>query len=169
VARVRASLVLLVLVAAACRSREPDRFDWLRAHADGGAVSARIVMGDPATERQKLTGFYPVQTGGWAWTEPAFSVALAAPKPMLRATLFISPEMIALHHEVTVAARVNGVALAPERYREAGDRVYARELDRRALDGLLRVEFTVSPPYPAPAPDTRKLGVVVKAIGIEDR
>src|SRR5262249_44936034 len=51
-------LLWLALVGA-CSKKEPDRYDWVLAHHDAGALSPTIEIGDPATRWQHLYGIFP--------------------------------------------------------------------------------------------------------------
>jgi hypothetical protein len=168
---VRAIVVVLLCASslAGCRDREPDRLDWLLAHFDAGAFAPKVAMDDRASLRQQLSGVYEVTDGTWAWTAPDFEVAVAPIKPTLRVLFFLTQDELAQHPQVTVRARVNSVELAPERYTTAGDHLYVRELDRRAIGEPLRVAMSVSPPFQPAPPDTRALGIILKWISVEGR
>jgi hypothetical protein len=63
---------------------------------------------------------------------------------------------------------VNGVALAPETYRKAGEYVYTREVSAKALGGAsAQIEFALDKALPAGANDSRELGLVATSIGFD--
>jgi len=71
---------------------------------------------------------------------------------------------------VSLSAYVNGTALAPENYSQAGQFIYSRDVPANLLGGdAARVDFSLDKTMPATAADRRELGVVVSLIGFQPK
>jgi hypothetical protein len=172
--RVRRALsgVLLVLALVAgtggCkRHRADDTFPRFR---------SIIVMSDPRSAAQLLSGFHSVEAGAWRWTERRFSVSLARPPKTgqngatLSVKLTVPPVSIEQLKSLQLTAVVSGSALDPETYTAPGDYVYRRAVPASLLGSdPVRVDFSLDKAIPPGNPDVRELGVVVLAIGLEPR
>jgi hypothetical protein len=162
-------LWMLVLLAGCSRPHEPPKTEWAIPDHDGGELSPKIEIGDPSSTWQRLEGIYQVQDNSWAWTAPKFSVLLAPRRPRLVVKLFLAGPQMDQLKELTLRARIKGVELAPETYRKPGPQVYIRDLDPKLLDGPVRVDFSVDDVFHPKPPDTRKLGIVVNSLAIEEQ
>jgi hypothetical protein len=68
---------------------------------------------------------------------------------------------------MTLSASVNGLALAPETFTQAGDHVYTREVPANALNGeAVTVEFSVDKSLPPTEQDSRELSLIVFSVGL---
>jgi hypothetical protein len=137
---------------------------------------ASIRMGDPAAESQLLSGFYTVEDNAWRWTGKDFSVALRPPAgagqqgAALKFTFTIPQPSIAKLKSVTVSASVNGTALPPETYSQAGQFEYKRDVAPALLAGSpVKVDFHLDKAVPPGGGDLRELGVVALSVGLEPK
>jgi hypothetical protein len=149
-----------------CRRHDPDRFDWVLAHYDAAVFSSRVDLADPATAKQRLFGFFPVQQKSWCWTEPRFALLIPAHGSRLRMHFFLPPNLIEQEGRLTVQAFVDGVALPPETYSTDGDHEYARALDRRTPSTPVRVEVALDHAF-VPGPKGPLYGLVFHWASIE--
>src|SRR5260370_23081177 len=143
-----------------------------QAEEDGACLASVIRTGDPRVEPQLLKGFYPIEEKSWRWTMGQFSVALRPPRnaAVKGATLhfkFTLREAVISHVKaVTLSASVNGTALPPETYTQAGEFDYAREVDAKHLAGdSVTVEFALDKFIPAGVVEQRELGVIATSVG----
>ncbi len=168
----RLCLAALILVGCSSQTKPPPAAKSdLGLHApDGGTLSSKIDIGDRSTLWQRLEGIYAIQDNAWAWTAPKFSVVLAARQPVLKVRLFLAPPQVDQLKEITLRARIGGVELPPETYRTPGQHTYVRPIDPKLLQGgPVRVDFIVDDVFRPKPPDTRKLGIVVNSIAIEEQ
>jgi hypothetical protein len=71
---------------------------------------------------------------------------------------------------VSLSAYVNGTALAPESYTQAGQFIYSRDVPANLLTGdVARVDFSLDKTMPPSAADRRELGVVVSMVGFQPK
>jgi len=132
-------------------------------------------VNDPRAAQQLLNGFYPREREG-CWTGKTFRVRLAAPPNAARkgAVLIlrfgIPGASIERLHTIAVSGAVNGVALTPGEYTQAGDFSYSRDVPQSAFHGGdTFAEFTLDKVTPASPPENRELGLFVTTIGLEAR
>jgi hypothetical protein len=65
---------------------------------------------------------------------------------------------------------VNGTALTPESYTQAGQFTYSRDVPPSLLAGdVARVDFSLDKTIPPGASDRRELGVVVSLVGFQPK
>jgi hypothetical protein len=65
---------------------------------------------------------------------------------------------------------VNGTALAPESYTQAGQFVYIRDVPASLLAGdVSRVDFALDKTVPPSGTDQRELGLVVSLVGFQPK
>jgi hypothetical protein len=68
---------------------------------------------------------------------------------------------------VTVSATVNGAAVAPETFSQAGDCVYSHEVPASALGAdVVTVEFSTDKALAPTEKDKRELALIVKTIAL---
>jgi len=165
--RVIVLAVALAFAGAACKRRSSSNSTALR---------SVVLMSDPHSAGQLLSGFHDVEAGAWRWTERTFSIRLARPRgaeqkgAMLSVKLTVPPVTIDKLKSVQLSASVNGTTTDAETYSAPGDYVYRRELPPGALaTDPVRVNFTLDKAIPPGNPDVRQLGIVVLAIGLEPR
>lgn len=121
---------------------------------------------------QLVHGFYQLEAGAWRWTERTFGVSLRVPphaatngaRLMMKVT--VPQTQLDKLQSLTLSARVNGVDLAPETYRRAGEFLYQRDVPAAALpQDMASVEFSLDKVAPPAPPDIRELGIVVTSVG----
>ena len=170
-----APLLLISLLLSSCSRRQAAADPSLVQEAQPFPGLAFLHVADPRAEPQLLAGWHPVEQGSWRWTEKHFAVALKAPaagrhpKAAALELKFVLPiQLMARLQSITLAATVNGVALAPRTYTKAGDQVYTQRVPAEALaSGVARVDFLLDKALPPNNTDRRELGVVVSSVGLE--
>ncbi len=150
------------------RQREPVRL------TEQVSLATMLQAGDPGAAVQFSKGFYAVENNAWRWAAHAFSVTLHPPKAAAangaRLVLkFAIPDAVFQKvGAMKLTARVNGLDLAPEEYKAAGEQTYSRDVPGNALAGeAVMVDFTVDKFLPPSPGDPRELSVIVNAVGFE--
>ena len=138
--------------------------------------ASTVNVADPLEASQLLSGFYDVDFTDWRWATKRFSVRLRPPgkagrlgaRLMLR---FRIPEMIIQSLKMmTVSATVNGFALEPRRYTQAGDYVYSGDVPAASLNAPQAiVDLAVDKSITPSDRETRELSVVVSQVGLETK
>ena len=142
----------------------------------GGPLLSVVSVSDPAASAQLVRGFYGLESGSWRWTAKQFEVALKPPPgsadngAKLSFHLYLPDSIVAKFGPVTLAAAVNGFALAPETYSKPGTYVYARDVPAAVLksDAVI-VRFTSDKGMAPSAGDQRELALVSVSIGLEPK
>jgi hypothetical protein len=139
-------------------------------------VPVIVNMGDPKQEKQLVSGFYGIEANSWRWTAKDFTVSLrppaasAAQGAKLVFALSIPGVVIDKLKSVTLAASINGTALAPETYAHDGQFEYKRDVPSSVLAGnAARVEFHLNKSMPPAGGDARELGIVARSVGLESK
>jgi tRNA (mo5U34)-methyltransferase len=113
-------------------------------------------------------GWHALENGAWRWTARRFSVVAPVMSPgagTLEFRFHLPEALLASGGPVTLAAAVNGVALAPEKYGASGEQVYVRPLPVEALRaGKVRVDFELDRALSGSGDDHRELGVQVSGV-----
>ena len=168
-----ATALAVCLLLAGCKHRD-RKVRVQQTEEDGASLASVIEMRDPHVARQLVTGFHPIEEKSWRWTMGQFAVALHPPRnaALKGATLhfkFTLPEAILSKVKtVSISAKVNGAALSPETYTEAGTFDYSRDVDPKLLSGdSVNVEFTLDKFIPAGEVEQRELGVIATSVGFE--
>ncbi|HYM13107.1 MAG TPA: hypothetical protein VEU62_20370 [Bryobacterales bacterium] len=169
---IAASLILALLGGCACSRRRAAAEQALVQEEEPFNGLASFEVADPRAQGQLLAGWHEVEQGSWRWTEKHFAVALKTPAKGKAATLklqFALPKaLLARLASITLAATINGTALAPQTYRKPGEQVYARSVPGEALNAeAVRVDFLLDKTLPPDERDKRELGVVVSSVGLE--
>ncbi len=164
-----AILILSLTCGSACRRH---RVTVETDEGSGAALATMVHVADPHTASQLLSGFYGVEMNAWRWTGGRFAVVLRPPRTAaqkgatLQLQFTIPAPVIAQLKAVSLSASVNGTALAPESYTQAGPFTYSRDVPAAVLGGdSARVEFSVDKTMPPTPGDHRELGVVVTTVG----
>src|SRR5579864_6769290 len=115
-----------------------------------------VPMDDPHADAQLVGGFYLLEGDRWRWTAGHFSVILRPPPgasqdgARLELKLNIPDAVIHQLGAVTLSATAAQSPLAPEKYAEAGNYIYARDVPASALTGdRVTVEFAMDKAIPA--------------------
>jgi hypothetical protein len=130
-------------------------------HQAAGTV---LSTSDPQAA-DRLEGFYQIETG-FRWSRPNFAITLDAPLlPGARAVRLSLEIYFPDSLTRTLSGRINGHAIQPETYRQAGRYTFTRDLPLDWLhQGPNRIEFSVDKSVHT---SDRELGVVVVAAGLE--
>jgi hypothetical protein len=168
-----ATALAVCLLLTGCKHRD-RKIRVQQTEEDAVGLASMIHMSDPRAAPQLLKGFHGIEEQSWRWTMGQFSVALRPPRnaALKGATLhfkFTVPEaVIAKVKTVSLSASVNGTALSPETYTQAGQFDYSRDVDGKLLAGEgVNVEFTLDKFLPAGTVETRELGVIATSVGFE--
>jgi len=161
--------ICILLPASACKRHRH------RAAAEQPSGPASLLsMADPRAAVQLTRGFYDPEQGSWRWTAKEFSAVLNPPstakeKGAILVFRFSVPEAsIQQLKSLTLSAKVDGIAVDPETYTQAGDCVYRRELPPSAFHGgVATVDFLLDKALPPAGSDLRELGVVAQSVGLE--
>ncbi|HLY16147.1 MAG TPA: hypothetical protein VKR61_02930 [Bryobacteraceae bacterium] len=140
------------------------------------ALATVVATADPHMATQLVNGFYGVEQNAWRWTTGRFSVVLRPPPSAATkgATLqlkFAIPDVaMSKYKTVSLSGYVNGTALSPQSYTQAGPCTYSRDVPANLFSGdVARVDFSVDKTMPPTPADSRELGVVVSVVGFEPK
>jgi hypothetical protein len=143
---------------------------------EGSPLASVIATADPHAATQLVSGFYGVEQNSWRWTAGRFSVLLRPPRTaasngaVLQLKFALPDGSMAKLKAVSLSAYVNGTALAPESYTQAGQFIYSRDVPANLLTGdVARVDFSLDKTMPPSAADRRELGVVVSMVGFQPK
>ncbi|MGC9948161.1 MAG: hypothetical protein ABSF64_17490 [Bryobacteraceae bacterium] len=166
-------LLTLALASAGCQRRKRVNVETVE---ETPVLASVVATADPHAAAQLIGGFYGVEQNSWRWTSGRFSVLLrpprsAAAKGALLQLKFSVPDVsISKLKGVSLSASVNGTALAPESYTQAGQFTYSRDVPPNLLAGdAVRVDFSLDKTIPPGASDRRELGVVVSLVGFQPK
>ena len=140
------------------------------------ALASVVATADPQVAKQLVGGFYGVEQNSWRWTAGRFSVLLRPPRTaaangaVLQLKFAIPDVAFSKMKGMSLSAYVNGTALAPESYTQAGGFTYSRDVPANLLAGdVARLDFAVDKTIPPSAADRRELGVVVSLVGFQPK
>jgi hypothetical protein len=168
--------ILIVTLAIAPAGCKRHRRVTVQTVEEAPALASVVAAADPHVASQFVSGFYGVEQNAWRWTAGRFSVLLRPPRTAAAngAVLqlkFAIPDVARSNMKaVSLSAYVNGMPLAPERYIQAGQFIYSREVPANLLAGdVARVDFSLDKTMPPSAADRRELGVVVSMVGFQPK
>lgn len=130
-------------------------------------------LNDPADSAELLDGWHELEQNRWRWTERRFGAAWetlprTSGQCLLRVEFSVHERLLAATGRVKLAARVDGVALAPAEYRAAGQHVYERILDAASLPaGRVTARFELDACIEPDAADSRERGLLVTALALD--
>lgn len=173
--RLGAAILVLSMALAPAGCRRHKRVTVLTTE-EAPALASVVATADPHVASQLVSGFYGVEQNAWRWTAGRFSVLLRPPRAaatngaILQLKLAVPEVALAKLKSLSLSAYVNGTALAPETYSQAGQFVYSRDVPASLLAGdVARVDFSLDKTIPPTAADRRELGVVVSMIGFQPK
>src|SRR5882672_2243835 len=145
-------LIAVVFTGDACRRRRRPASAQVE---DDGRLLTTVRMADPRGAVQLARGFYNVEADAWRWAMKKFAVTLRPPAgsaekgAVLELRYSVPDVLLSKLGPVTVNASVNGFALPPETFSNAGDGVYLHDVPASALRGdAVTVEFSVDKSLP---------------------
>jgi hypothetical protein len=162
-----ALLAFVALAPAGCRRKKK-----VKAREDG--LASMVNVADPADSAQLVRGFSNVEGDAWRWSTSKFAVVLRPPAgsaqngAKLEMNFTLIDTLVKKLGPMTVTATVNGIAIAPETYAQAGDFLYSHEVPASALTAdVVTVEFSTDKSIPPSDQDKRELALIVKTIGLK--
>jgi hypothetical protein len=172
---VAAAILVLSLALAPMACRRHRRVT-VQTVEEAPALASVVATADPQAAKQLIGGFYGVEQNSWRWTAGRFSVRLRPPRAaaadgaVLQLKFAIPEIALAKLKGVSLSAYVNGTALAPETYTEAGQFIYSRDVPASLLAGdATRIDFSLDRTIAPTAGDHRELGVVVSLVGFQPK
>ncbi len=133
-------------------------------------------MNDPAATRQLSKGFFELTANSWRWTARHFSAVLAVPPgssshgAVASLSLNVPAVLIQTVGPVTVSASVGSTPIGSQTYAAAGDYTFSKDVAGSLLPGnSVTLDFTLDKGMPPKPPETRELGVIVTAVGLESK
>jgi len=169
-----ATVGLLLITVAACK-REQKAIERATVE-EQPELAAMLEVANPKAGFQLIKGFYALEGNAWRWTAKNFSVVLRAPAAAsqkgatLRLKLNIPEAIAAKLGAMTLSAEAGGVPLPAEKFAQAGDYEYVRDVPASAFKGpSLTVNFALDKALPPGEVDRRELGVIVTMVGLEPK
>jgi hypothetical protein len=163
-------ITFLVLGPAGCKRKKKVQASTPEPAA---VLLSAVSVADPAAAVQLASGFFELESNTWRWTAPKFTVVLRPPEgsaergARLELHLNLPGVIVDRIGPVTLSAEIGGRALAPERYTQAGDYVYTRDVDAGVLrSSAVAVHFSTDKALPPGGADTRELALIVTGIGL---
>jgi len=168
-------VLVLILLTASVSCKQKRKWAIPEPIGEQSFLASSIKVTDPASATQFLSGFYPMEDT-WRWTEKNFSVALGRPGTAaqkgakLVLTFAVPDKVIDKLKSITLNAVVNGTTLPPETYTKSGDYTYSRDLPPASFTNeRVIVDFHLDKALHASGSELRELGVIVSAIGFENK
>src|ERR1035438_5211084 len=168
---IAAAILVLSLAVAPAGCRRHRRVT-VQTTEEAPTLASMVATADLHAAKQLMSGFYGVEQNSWRWTGARFSVLLRPPRTAARngAVLqlkFAIPDVAVPRRKgVSPSAYVNGTALTPETYPQAGQFIYSREVPANLLAGdVARVDFSLDKTLPPTAADRRGRGVEITTGG----
>lgn len=168
--------VALVVVESGCKRENKPAPAVVEQQTGAPVLVSTIHVADPRSKPQLVRGFHDVEADAWRWTMQKFSVVLRTPAGATQkgATLdfkFAIPAVsIARLKSLTLRGTVNGFALPPETYMQAGQFTYSQDVPPAALAGAaVTVDFALDKAMPPSSQDARQLGVIAQTVGLEPK
>lgn len=162
----------LMLASAACNRRDKVRVE--ATEEEPPQLATMVHVADPRAASQLVSGFYDIEQNAWRWTAGKFSVLLRTPrqsaeKGAVLTLKFSVPEaVISKLNAVSLAASVEGAAVPPETYTQAGEFVYKRDIAPAVLArDAAKIDFSLDKCMAPGALDARELGVIVTSVALE--
>ncbi len=157
------------------RILQPESFDLYR-RGTPRPIASTIVMANPTTADQLLSGFYDLENNAWRWTARKFSVALETPPDAaqkgatLLLQLYVPDAQSKKLGPMTLSAQINDAHLAPQTYAGSGRFTYSREVPSSVLQQqMIPVSFSFDKATPPSGAEARELGVVVTSVELTRR
>jgi len=130
-------------------------------------------VADPAAAVQLASGFFELESNTWRWTAGKFTAILRPPDgaaergARLELHFNLPGVIVDRIGPVTVSATLGALSLAPERYAQAGDYVYTRDVDGAPLrSSAVAIHFATDKALPPTGADSRELALVVTSVGL---
>jgi hypothetical protein len=164
----------LMLTSAACKRQEKVRVQTTEEEAP--QLASTVHVADQRAASQLVSGFYDVEQNAWRWTAGKFVVVLRTPRgaaqngAVLKLKFSVPEPIIAKLNAVSLGANIDGAALTPETYTQAGEFTYSREIAPAQLaHDTVKLNFFLNKSVPPGSADARELGVIVTSIGLEPK
>jgi hypothetical protein len=140
----------------------------------GPRIASALKMNDPAAPAQLIKGFSGVESGTWRWTAKNFSAILRPPLTAAQrgATLTFSlsiPDVVIQRlSSVTLSASSGTTKLKSETYSKPGSYTFSADVPPDLLiKDAITIDFALDKAIPPGTTDSRELGIIALAIGLE--
>jgi hypothetical protein len=154
------------------RPLNADESDWEWSRQ---SMASTIQVADKSTGGQLIRGFYSAEGNPWRWTAGKFTAALKVPAGAREKGVWLVLEFVIpaagfdQMKGVTVAAKVDGTAIAPASFSTQGKHTYRAEVPPSALTkDSAQVDFSLDRVLGA-SQYGRELGLIVTSIGLESK
>jgi hypothetical protein len=169
-------LAATLVVTGACRGKH-SRTTVENEEPEGGPrIASSLKMSDPAAPQQLLKGFYGLEGGAWRWTAKNFSAMLRPPLASAQrgATLTFSitvpPVVIEKTSGVTLTASSGSTKLKSETYSKPGSYTFTADVPPDLLvKEAITLDFSLDKSISPGPTDSRELGIIATAIGLESK
>ena len=168
--------ILVLSLAIAPMGCKRHRRVMVRTVEEAPSLASVVATADPNVAKQLVSGFYGIEQKSWRWTAGRFSVMLRPPRTaaangaVLQLKFTLPDVALSRMKGVSLSAYVNGTALAPESYTQAGQFIYSRDVPANLLAGdMARVDFSLDKTIAPSAADRRELGVIVSLVGFQPK
>ena len=164
----------VVLAGAACKRR--DRVKIQQTEEEAPQLATTVHVADPRASAQLISGFYDIEQNAWRWTAGKFSVMLRVPRgaaekgALLHLKFSLPDPVVARLKSVAVGAMIEGTALKPQTYTQAGEFTYDPDVPVALLArDSVKVDFVLDKSLPAGSVEQRELGLIVTSVGFETK
>jgi hypothetical protein len=141
-----------------------NRLDVVR-NPSWGTLLTYLKMDVSSPPAQLLEGWYQLEEG-FRWTKPDAIAVLLRPEGArsFEVAACLPPEQIVQCHVVSLQVMLDAKPLGRHEFTAPGCQT-VRWPAPPGSAGVAKVEFRITPPYPAPKPDPRVLGLPIMAFG----
>ena len=164
-----------LILTASCRGKHSRTTVENEEPPEGGPrISSALKMNDPAAPAQLIKGFYGVESGTWRWTAKNFTAILRPPLTAAQrgATLTFAlsiPDVVVQRlSSVTLTASSGTTKLKSETYSKPGSYTFSADVPPDLLiKDAITIDFALDKAIPPGSTDSRELGIIAIAIGLE--
>jgi len=166
-----------LMLTVACRGKHSRTTVENEEPVEGGPrLASAMKMNDPAAAQQLVKGFSGVESGTWRWTAKNFSAVLRPPLAsaqrgaVLTFSISIPDVVIQKLSSVTLSASSGTTKLKSETYSKPGSYTFSADVPPDLLiKDAITIDFALDKAIPPSAADSRELGIIALAIGLESK
>jgi hypothetical protein len=164
----------VVLAGPACKRR--NRAQIQQTEEEAPQLASTVHVADPRAAAQLISGFYDIEQNAWRWTAGKFAVMLRVPRgaaqkgAVLHLKFSLPEAVVARLKSVSVGAMIEGTALKPQAYAQAGEFTYDPDVPAALLArDAVKVDFVLDKSLAAGTVEQRELGLIVTSVGFETK